>query len=137
MRLSRGWHLGVLAVWVAGTGCTALREIPRRDYVERVADRPVHVVTSRGDGFDLDSARIDADSLFGYRRLDVQGAIDEFESVRLPLDEVASISVRRIDWYRTGLVGVTAAAAIGVTAARAGSGGGIAPVDGGKTPLPE
>jgi len=49
MRLRRGWHFGMLAVWLAGSGCTALREIPRADYVERVPERPVRIVTRAGD----------------------------------------------------------------------------------------
>lgn len=138
MRLRRGWCVGMLLVWVGGAGCTALREIPRAEYVERVGPRPVHVVTSRGDGLELESARIVADSLIGERRLDVEGPIDEFEIVRLPLDDVASISTRRIDWYRTGMVGLSAAVVIGVAAAKANSNGGGGSGDGGgKTPLPE
>lgn len=137
MRLSRGWHVAGLAVWVAGTGCTALREIPRADYVERVPRRAVHVVTRAGDSFDLETARIEADSLIGYRRLDVGGSVEEFEARRVPLDDVASISTRRIDWYRTGLIGVAAATLVAVSVARANSGGSGAPADDGKPPLPE
>ena len=48
----------------------------------------------------------------GYRRRDVEGPIDEFDTLRLPLDEVATISARRIDWYRTGLMGGLSMAAI-------------------------
>jgi hypothetical protein len=136
MKVNRGWRLGMLAIWVSGAGCTALREIPRRDYVAHVGERPVRVVTSRGDDFDLESTRIEADSLIGYRRLDVEGPIEEFETVRLALDDVASISVRRVDWYRTGIVGVTAAAAIVATATRS-TAATPAPTGGGKTPLPE
>ena len=46
--------------------------------------------------------------------------------MRLPLDEVAAISSRRIDWYRTGLVAGTAAAVIAVTAVRSSAGGSAA-----------
>ena len=120
MRRSRGGRVAVLALWLAGGGCTALREIPRAEYVERVADRPVRVVTRGGADFEFDSARIESDSLVGVRRREVQGPIDEFETVRLPLDEVAAISSRRIDWYRTGLVAGTAAAVIAATIALAG-----------------
>ncbi|MDM7973788.1 MAG: hypothetical protein QUT27_12140 [candidate division Zixibacteria bacterium] len=123
MRLSRGWHLGMLAVWLAGSGCTALREIPRADYVERVPERPVRIVTRAGDSYELETARIEADSLVGFRRLDVEGAIEEFAVVRVPLDEVASISARRIDWYRTGLLGGAGVAAIVLGAARSSSNG--------------
>ena len=125
-------------MWVGGAGCTALREIPRGEYVERVGARPVQVVTNRGEEYELENPRVLADSLVGYRRLDVDGPVDEFETLRLALDDVASISVRRIDWYRTGLVGATAAVVIGVAAAKANAGGGGGGTEGGgKKPLPE
>jgi hypothetical protein len=112
MKLSRGWHVLVLLAWSMGTGCTALREIPRAEYVERVQGRPIRVVTRTGLGYELDAAKVEADTLVGYRRRDVQGPIDEFDTLRLPLDEVATISARRIDWYRTGLMGGLSMAAI-------------------------
>jgi hypothetical protein len=123
MRVRRGWHLGMLLVWVAGSGCTALREIPRQDYVARVTERPMRVVTRAGASYELDTARVEADTLIGYRRRDVEGSIDEFDTVRLPLEEVASISARRIDWYRTGLIGGLSVAAIVAAAGRSGSSG--------------
>jgi hypothetical protein len=135
MRLGRGWRIGVVALWLAGGGCTALREIPRAEYVERVADRPVRVVTRGGADYEFDSARIESDSLVGVRRREVGGPIDEFETVRLPLDEVAAISSRRIDWYRTGLVAGSAAAVIAATAIRSSSGG-SGSAGGGKDPPP-
>jgi hypothetical protein len=112
MRVSRGWHVVVLLAWCGGAGCTALREIPRQDYVARAQNRPVRVVTSEDLSYELDYARIEADTLVGFRRRDVQGPIDEFDTVRLPLDQVATISARRIDWYRTGVVGGLSMAAI-------------------------
>ena len=112
MKVSRGWHVVMLLAWGAGSGCTALREIPRSDYVARAQDRPLRVVTREGLSYELDGGKIEADTLVGYRRRDVEGPIDEFETLRLPLDEVATISARRIDWYRTGLVGGLSMAAI-------------------------
>lgn len=102
----------MLLAWVAGSGCTALREIPRPDYVARAQDRPIQVLTREGLSYELDEAKIEADTLVGYRRRDVQGPIDEFDTVRLPLDAVATISARRIDWYRTGVIGALSMAAI-------------------------
>lgn len=136
MRLSRGWHVGVLALWVAGSGCTALREIPRAEYAERVPRRAVRVVTRAGASYELEAARIEADSLIGYRNRDVEGPVEEFEAVRLPLEDVASISARRIDWYRTGLVGVTAAVAVGVGVARSRTDPAPITGGGGKEPPP-
>ena len=116
MKVRRGWHILALLAWGVGTGCTSLREIPRADYVERAQDRPIHVVTHEGLSYELDGGKIEADTLVGYRRRDVEGPIDEFDTIRLPLDEVATISARRIDWYRTGLVGGLSMAAIVVVA---------------------
>jgi hypothetical protein len=120
MRVSRGWHVLVLLAWVAGSGCTALREIPRSEYAARAQDRPIRVVTREGLSYELDAAKVEADTLVGYRRRDVQGPIDEFDTIRLPLDQVATISARRIDWYRTGAVGGLSLAAIVIGAVRLG-----------------
>ena len=112
LKVHRGWHVVMLLAWVAGSGCTALREIPRLDYAARAQDRPIRVLTREGLSYELDEAKIEADTLVGYRRRDVQGPIDEFDTLRLPLDEVVTISARRIDWYRTGLIGGLSMAAI-------------------------
>jgi len=109
----------MLAAWMAGTGCTALREIPRQDYVERVPKQIVHVLARNGTNYELETARVEADTLVGFLRHGVEGPIEEFETVRVPLDDVQSISARRIDWYRTGLIGATAAAVITTVAIRA------------------
>ena len=112
MKVSRGWHVVILLAWGAGSGCTALREIPRSDYVERAQNRPIKVVMQAGQKYEFDSARIEADTLVGFVRRDIEGPIDEFDTRRLALDEVATISARRIDWYRTGLLGGLSMAAI-------------------------
>jgi hypothetical protein len=128
MKASRGWHVAVLLAWSMGTGCTALREIPRAEYVGRAQDRPIRVVTREGLSYELDAGKIEADTLVGYRRRDVEGPIDEFDTLRLPLDEVATISARRIDWYRTGLVGgLSMAVIVAAAMSRHGSGGGSDP----------
>jgi hypothetical protein len=121
----RAWRGLVLLTCIAGSGCTTLREIPSTEYTARVQERPVRVVTREGLSYQLDEARVEGDTLIGYRRRDVEGPIDEFDSLRLPLDQVASISARRIDWYRTGLVGTLSVAAIVVAGlSRHGSNGG-------------
>jgi hypothetical protein len=97
--------VGVLLVWVVGAGCTSLREIPRQDYVSRVQDRPVRVVTTEGLVYELDMATVVSDTLVGYHRRDVAGPIEEFDTLRWPLEHVEKISARGIDWYRTGLIG--------------------------------
>lgn len=120
MKVRRGWHVVMLLAWVAGSGCTALREIPHSDYVARAQRRPIRVVTREGLNYELDEAKIEADTLVGYRRRDVEGPIDEFDTLRLPLDQVATISARRIDWYRTGLIGGLSMAAIVIGAVTMG-----------------
>lgn len=125
MKVSRGWHVVMLLAWSAGSGCTALREIPRSDYVARAQNRPIRVVTREGRDYEFDGAKIEADTLVGYVRRDVEGPIDEFDTRRLALDEVATISARRIDWYRTGLTGgLSMAAIVAVVMSRHASNGG-------------
>jgi hypothetical protein len=116
----------MLLAFATGTGCTALREIPRVDYTARVPERPIRVLTREGLSYELDSASVEADTLVGYHRRDVEGPVDEFDTLRLPLDDVVSISARRVDWYRTGLVGglslaVVVAAGLGIRAQSSGS----------------
>jgi hypothetical protein len=112
MKVRRGWAVTMLLTWTLGTGCTSLREIPSADYVGRVQERPVRVLTTDGLKYELDTASVEGDTLVGYRRMDVGGPVDQFATVRVPLDRVASISARRIDWYRTGLVGGISLAAV-------------------------
>ncbi len=131
MKSSRWRHALVLLAWLAGTGCTALREIPPTEYTARVHDRPVRVVTREGLSYQLDEAKVEGDTLIGYRRRDVEGPVDEFDTLTLPLDQVASISARRIDWFRTGLVGSISLAAVVAAGmsrhATSGGGGGALP----------
>jgi hypothetical protein len=120
----RGWAVGMLLAWTLGTGCTALREIPPAEYVDRVPNHPVRVLTGDGLKYELDGASLEGDTLVGYRRKDTEGTVDEFHTVRLPLDQVTSIATRRIDWYRTGMIGGgIAAAVVGAGLARHKSGG--------------
>ncbi len=112
MRPSRGWGALVLLAWLGGWSCTVLSEIPPAQYTERVHDRPVRVVTREGLSYQLDEARVEGDTLVGFRRRDVEGPVDEFDTLKLPLDEVATISARRVDWFRTGLVGSVLLAAV-------------------------
>ena len=128
MRASGGMRVMLVLAWTVGSGCTALREIPREEYVSRVSRRPVRVETREGLHYELDSARIEADTLVGFRRRDVEGPIEEFDTLRLPLSEVATISARSIDWYRTGLIGgLSLAAVVAAGLSRHGSNVGPAP----------
>ncbi len=127
MKVRRFWAVTLLVSRVVGEGCTSLREIPPADYVEQVPRKPVRVVTLDSLKYELDSATISGDTLIGYRRKDVEGPVDEFFTVKVPLDQVRTISSRRIDWYRTGLIGgvvVGAVVVAGVTRHNSSSGGG-------------
>ena len=108
------------------SGCSTFREIPRSDYAAHPALRNVRVVTRDTLKYEFESARVTADTLTGFHRRDTGGPIDEYDTVRLPLDQVSSLRVRRTDWYRTGLIGGLAVATVVVAglAARANSGGG-------------
>jgi len=112
MSLSRWPRIGFVGVWLLSTGCTALREIPPSQY-EAVPERKhVRVVTSAGLEYEFDYVKVEADTLVGFRRRDVEGAFDEFATLRLPLEEISRLSARGVDWYRTGLIGGGAIAAV-------------------------
>ena len=135
MNARRGCVAAMLLAWLAGSGCTVLREIPPQDYEARVHDHPVRVLTRTGLSYQLDEATVHGDTLIGYRRRDVEGPVDEFDTLRLPLDDVATISARRIDWYRTGLVGgISLAAVVAAGLARHSTGSGSSTSDGCKNP---
>jgi len=135
MRISRGLALAVLAGWLASSGCTTLREVPRGEYAAIPERKAVRVETREGLVYEFDYATFDPDSLTGYRhRPDVEGPVDQVATLRIPLDSVQRLTTRTVDWYRTGLVGggvLAGAIAIGLTqsARHSDSGGG----DGGGT----
>ncbi len=106
MTLSRTLRLGVLLAWTASTGCMTLREIPRQEYGAVQERKNVRVVTQEGLLYEFDWADVVGDTLVGYRnRLEVEGPVDQLAQVRLPVDDVRSLSARGIDWRRTAIVG--------------------------------
>ena len=102
----------LLVVLAAGSGCTVLRELPRSEFGARPERQRVHVETTEGLVYDFDFAQVANDTLTGFRERDVSGPVSEISTLRVPLDDVRTLSVRRLDWYRTGLVGGGALAAI-------------------------
>ena len=132
LRWSAGW-LALLA-----TGCTTIREVPRAHY-SRQAERPhVRILTRDGLVYEFDYARVTADSLIGYRRRDVGGRVEQYDSLPVALSDVTRMSVRSIDWYRTTLIGggvALTAAIAGLAASGGNSDGGIS--GGGGIRLPE
>ena len=113
MKRPRAQSAAVLALWLAGNGCTTLREIPRSDYGQVQERHGVRVETRDGLVYDFDYASFTADSLTGYRQQsDVEGPVDQTVSFKLALDDIEHLTTRKVDWYRTGLIGGTVLATV-------------------------
>lgn len=113
MRRSRAEGAVVLALLLAANGCTALREIPRADYGQVHERHGVRVETRDGLVYDFDYASFTSDSLTGYRnRTDLDGPVDQMVALRLSLDDIERLTTRKVDWYRTGLIGGTVLAGV-------------------------
>ena len=112
MRASR--HLRVLAAlaWIAASGCTTLREIRREDYAGMGERKRVVVDTQDGGHHEFDYARIEGDTLTGFRARDTEGQFEELSTQAIPVDSITRLSTRRVDWYRTALAGGVAAAGV-------------------------
>ena len=105
------------ASWIAllsftTTSCTALHELPRKEYTAEPERKNVRVITQDGLTFDFDFVNVTQDSLIGYRERDIGGPVDEYASVQVSLEEISKLSVRGVSWKRTGLIGAGAIAAI-------------------------
>jgi len=109
------------------SSCTTLREVPRSDLAARPERKGVAVETRDGLFYQFDYATFDAESLSGFReRADLEGPFGHVTRVRLALDEVTRLSVRTIDWYRTGLIGggvIGAALGVGLGSGAIGGAG--------------
>ncbi len=118
-------------------GCTSLREIPREQLAVKPERKDVRVVTRAGLQYEFDFARFEAESLVGYRRRDVEGAVPDYATMHIALDDVARVSSRELDWTRTALIGggVAAAGIAAGLASRNAKGGGT-PGDGGGGKVP-
>ena len=122
MRSSRAQSAAVLALLLAANGCTALREIPRNDYDHVHERHGVRVETRDGLVYDFDYASFTTDSLTGYRsRGDVEGPVDQGVTLRLALNDVERLTTRKVDWYRTGLIGGTVLAGVLVAGLNGGA----------------
>ncbi len=131
MRIHRSLRVAACALWLSGSGCTSLREIPRGDYAARPERERVRVVTREGLLYEFDYAKFAADSVVGFKRRDTESRVEEYAVFGLALDQVARIATRQVDWTRTGLVGGGVLLAVLAAAYRAnqnngggGSGGG-------------
>jgi len=125
------------AIWLL-SGCTTLRDIPRSDYTREAERKNVRIWTTEGLEYEFDYVRIHGDSLVGFKRRDVEGSYDDYATLAVAMPDVARMSARGVDWYRTGLVGgglIAAVVAAGLATSNdpeptPGSGGG----GGGRVP---
>jgi hypothetical protein len=97
--------MAALTVWCAASGCTTLQEIPRSEYTAADERKAVRVMTRDSLLYEFDYATIANDTLTGYRRLEVPGPVPEYTSMVVPLENVEKLSSRKVDWYRTTLIG--------------------------------
>lgn len=114
-------------VCLLSAGCTSLREIPRSQYAARAERRNVRLETREHLLYDFDYIQVAGDSLVGFRRRDSEGPIEDFGRLAIPLDEVAKLSARGVDWYRTGVIGggvIAVVVAAGLSNSNNGSQGG-------------
>jgi len=100
------------AAALLAAGCTSLREIPRSSYADRPERQHVRIQTREGLVYEFDYATVAGDSLVGYRRRDTEGMVEDTAMIRIALDDVQRFSTRRLDWYRTGLIGGGVLAAV-------------------------
>ncbi len=116
------WTSAFLASCVGATGCATMRVLPRAEYAARAERKGVVVDTREGLHYRFDHASFGADTLFGFRLRDTEGAFEEYATVAIPLERVEKLSVRHTNWLRTGLIGggVVVGAAAAVVAKRRG-----------------
>ena len=106
MTRHRAVALAALSAWCAASGCTTLQEIPRTEYTAATERRAVRVMTRDSLTYEFDYATISGDTLTGFRRQDEsEGPVPDYASLALPLENVERLQSRRVDWYRTGLIG--------------------------------
>ena len=136
IRICRPARLVLCGLVLLANGCTSLREIPRGEYAAQPERRDVRIHTRDGLVYEFDYARVQGDSLIGFRRREVEGSFDEFGTARVALDDVDQLSSRGVDWYRTGLVGggVLLAVIVGGLSAAGRGGNGEPSSGGGKIP---
>jgi hypothetical protein len=107
-------------------GCSVARELPPGEYAAQQERHNVKVETRSGEKYEFERARIAADTLYGYQTQDTEGSFEEYRTVGIPLEQVVRLSIRGVDWYRTGLIAGLAAAAVlaaVISQQNAGSGG--------------
>ena len=113
MMQQRRAHGVILVLTLAlGAGCTSLREVPRSEYAAMPERQHVQVKTRDDLVYVFDYARFEHDTLTGYRERPTEGAVPDVATHQIPLDDITELSIRGLDWYRTGLVGGTVVAGV-------------------------
>ena len=106
MKTHRVASLAMLTLWLVGSGCTTLREIPRSQLAARPERKTVRVITRDGLQYEFDYATFTSDSMTGFRhRPEVEGPVDQLATVRFALDDIQRLDARVVDWTRTALIG--------------------------------
>ncbi len=100
------------AVGAVGAGCTSLREVPRSEYAARPERNHVRVTTRDTLVYEFDYATFQNDTLTGYRERPTEGPVPDLATHQIALEDIATLSVRGLDWYRTGIVGGTVLAGV-------------------------
>lgn len=120
---------GAVALLCLGAcGCSVMKELPRDEYAALPERHGVRVDTRSGEHHEFERMTVSGDSLTGFERNDTEGSFEEFTALRLGLEDVGKMSVRSVDWYRTGIVGGLALGvvlAIVLTQTHKGSGGDV------------
>jgi hypothetical protein len=114
-----------LLVWIAGTGCTTLREVPRSEYATAGEEHSIRILTADSLEYEFDYAKVSGDTLTGYRRQETTPDQPEYATLSLPLNDIQKVATRRVDWTRTGLIGglgVLLVASVGLAAKNGGFG---------------
>ncbi len=104
MTVFRGLRIAASLLCLASTGCTTLRELPRNQIAARPERQHVRIKTLDGLEYEFDFVRVASDTLVGYRQRDVEGRFTEYATLEFPLDRLDRVSVRAIEWKRTGWI---------------------------------
>ena len=108
---------------LAACGCSVMKEVPRDQYAAEPERKDVRVETRSGERHEFERMEVRGDSLTGYERNDTEGSFEEFQTFALALEDVGKMSIRSVDWYRTGLIaGVAAAVGLAVVLTQAHKG---------------
>jgi hypothetical protein len=105
LRASPGLRVLAALGWLGTAGCTTLRELPPASYATAAERKHVEVDTRDGQHHEFEFARFGSDTLVGFVPDSSEGRFEEFTEVTIPFEAVAKLSVRRVEWYRTGLIG--------------------------------